>query len=44
MVTVRHPLDSMSPKEIAAAASAIADDVVRGLVGDRGVKARNSAA
>ena len=37
MVTVRHPLDSMSPKEIAAAANAVADEVVRGLVGNRGV-------
>jgi hypothetical protein len=44
MVTVRHPLDSMSQKEIAAAATAMADEVVRRLVGDRGVSGGNAAA
>jgi len=44
LVTVRHPLDSMSPQEIAAAAKAVADEVVRGLVGDRGIKGGNAGA
>jgi hypothetical protein len=42
MVTVRHPLDSMSQKEIAAAANAVADEVARGLVGDRGLRSEGA--
>lgn len=44
LVTVRHPLDSMSQKDITAAATDIADQVVRGLVGNRGVSGGNAAA
>lgn len=44
LVTVRHPLDGMSQKEIAGAATAIADEVVGGLVGDRGVSNKTAAA
>jgi hypothetical protein len=44
LVTVRHPMDTMSPKEIAAAAADIADQVVRGLVGNRGVSGEEATA
>lgn len=43
LVTVRHPLDSMSQKEIAAAATAVAGEVVRGLLGNRGVNGENAS-
>jgi hypothetical protein len=43
-VTVRHPLDTMSQKEIAAAAVDIADQVARGLVGNRGVSGEDAIA
>lgn len=41
LVTVRHPLDTMSQEEISQAANSIADEVVRGFLGDRGVSGRN---
>ena len=42
LVTVRHPLDTMSREEISKAANNIVDEVVNVLVGDRGVSGRNT--
>ena len=42
LVTVRHPLDTMLEEEISKAASNIVNEVVSGLVGDRGVSGRAS--
>ena len=43
LVTVRHPLDTMSREEISKAANSVVDEVARGLVGDRGVSGHKSA-
>ena len=42
LVTVRHPLETMSQEEISGAANRIVDEVVRGFLGDRGVSSRNT--
>lgn len=42
LVTVRHPLETMSQEEISEAANRIVDEVVRGFLGDRGVSGRNT--
>ena len=41
LVTVRHPMETMSQEEISRAANGIVGEVVRGLVGDRGVGGRS---
>jgi len=41
LVTVRHPMETMSQEEISEAVNNIVDEVVRGLIGDRGVSDRN---
>lgn len=44
LVTVRHPLEGMSQEEISQAANHMVDEVVRGLLGERGVSGRSIAA
>ncbi len=41
LVTVRHPLETMSQEEISQAANDVVDEVVRGFLGDRGVGGRS---
>ncbi|OGP21195.1 MAG: hypothetical protein A2038_15240 [Deltaproteobacteria bacterium GWA2_57_13] len=42
LVTVRHPMETMSEEEISEAVNNIVDEVARGLLGDRGVSGRNT--
>ena len=42
LVTVRHPMETMSQEEISEAVNKIVDEVARGLLDDRGVSRRNT--
>lgn len=42
LVTVSHPLDTMSREEISKAANGVVDEVARGLIGDRGISSHTS--